>query len=105
MGAHIDRSVNDGHGPPIFKICGQVHHRIVSLLPVNDQPPKFFQLYVYDTTHEVNNRMNSLSTVDGPTSSIRQDIVQELLKMLDEYNPFAKKFRLTRERLNEHTNE
>jgi hypothetical protein len=105
MGAHIDRSVNDGHGPPIFKICGQVHHRIGSLLPVNDQPPKFLQLYVYDTAHEVNNRINSLSTADGPTSSIRQDIVQELLKMLDEHNPFAKKFRLARERLNEHTNE
>ena len=105
MGAHIDRSVNDGHGPPIFKICGQVHHRIGSLLPVNDQPPKFLQLYVYDTTHEVNNRINSLSTADGPTSSIRQDIVQELSKMLDEHNPFAKKFRLARERLNEHTNE
>ncbi|AQK99644.1 Retrotransposon-like protein [Zea mays] len=105
MGAHIDRSVNDGHGPPIFKICGQVHHRIGSLLPVNDQPPKFLQLYVYDTAHEVNNRINSLSAADGPTSSIRQDIVQELLKMLDEHNPFAKKFRLASERLNEHTNE
>jgi hypothetical protein len=28
MGACIDNSVNDGHGPPLFKICGQVHHRI-----------------------------------------------------------------------------
>jgi hypothetical protein len=73
MGAHIDRSVNDGHGPPIYKICGQVHHPIGSLLPVNDQPPKFLQLYVYDTTHEVNNWINSLSTADGPTCSIRQD--------------------------------
>ncbi|PWZ45600.1 hypothetical protein Zm00014a_017675 [Zea mays] len=105
VGAHIDRSMNDGHGPPIFKICGQIHHRIGSLLPVNDQPPKFLQLYVYDTAHEVNNRINSLSTADGPTSSIRQDIVQELSKMLDEHNPFAKKFRLARKRLNEHTNE
>jgi hypothetical protein len=60
---------------------------------------------VYDTTHEVNNRINSLSTVDGPTSSIRPDIVHELLKMLDKHNPFAKKFRLAKERLSEHTNE
>jgi hypothetical protein len=31
MGAHIDSSVNDGRSPPIFKICGQVHHHICSL--------------------------------------------------------------------------
>jgi hypothetical protein len=31
MGAQIDKSVNDGRGPPLFKICGQVHHRIGSL--------------------------------------------------------------------------
>jgi hypothetical protein len=41
MGAQIDRSVNDGRGPPVFKICGQVHHQIGSLLPPNDSPPKF----------------------------------------------------------------
>jgi hypothetical protein len=55
MGAHVDRSMNDGHGPPIFKVCGQVHHRIGSLLPMTNEPPKFLQLYVYDTTNEVNN--------------------------------------------------
>jgi len=26
MGANIDRTINDGRGPPIFKIHGQVHH-------------------------------------------------------------------------------
>jgi hypothetical protein len=105
MGAHIDRSMNDGHGPPIFKVCGQVHHRIGSLLPMTNEPPKFLQLYVYDTTNEVNNRIQSLSSTDAPASPIRPEIVHELLKMLDEHNPFAKKFRLARERLNEHTNE
>jgi hypothetical protein len=24
--ANIDNSINDGHGPPVFKISGQVHH-------------------------------------------------------------------------------
>jgi hypothetical protein len=38
IGAHIDNSLNDGRGPPIFKICG---HRIGSLLPPEDGPPKF----------------------------------------------------------------
>ncbi|AQL00816.1 Retrotransposon-like protein, partial [Zea mays] len=86
MGAHIDRSLNDGRGPPVFKICGQIHHRIGSLLPMTDQPPKFLQLYVYDTSHE-------------------PQIVHELLQMLDTHNPFAKKFRIAKERLIEHADE
>jgi hypothetical protein len=35
MGVNIDNSVNDGHGPPVFKINEQVHHRIGSLLPTD----------------------------------------------------------------------
>jgi hypothetical protein len=58
MEADIDRSVNDGGGPPLFKIHGQVYHRIGSLLPPDDGPPKFLQPYIYDTANEVHNRLN-----------------------------------------------
>jgi hypothetical protein len=44
MGAQIDNSVNDGHGPTLFKICGQVHHWIGSLLPPDGSSTKFIQL-------------------------------------------------------------
>jgi hypothetical protein len=40
MGAHIDDSVNDDRGPPLFQICGQVHHQIGSLLPFDGSPPQ-----------------------------------------------------------------
>jgi hypothetical protein len=33
LGAKIDTGVNKGSGPYVFKINGQVHHRIGSLLP------------------------------------------------------------------------
>jgi hypothetical protein len=32
MGAKVTDSINDGHGPFVFKISGQVCHRIGSLL-------------------------------------------------------------------------
>eukprot|EP00267_Zea_mays_P055899 XP_023155935.1 uncharacterized protein LOC111589330 [Zea mays] len=64
MGAQIDNSVNDGRGPPLFKICGQVHHRIGTLLPDDGCPPRFIQLYIYDTTNEVQNRINALDSGD-----------------------------------------
>jgi hypothetical protein len=52
MGANIDNLMNDGRGPPVFKISGQVHHRIGSLLPMDDTSPKYIQLYIYDTANE-----------------------------------------------------
>ena len=55
LGANIDRTINDGRGPPVFKIHGQVDHRIGSLLPSDGSPPKFLQLYIYDTSNEVQN--------------------------------------------------
>jgi hypothetical protein len=83
MGAHIDNSLNDGRGPPISKICRQVHHRIGSLLPADDTPPKFIQLYIYDTTNEVKNRMTCLSDDDTPDGSLEPSVVYRLMKMLD----------------------
>jgi hypothetical protein len=101
MGANIDRSVNDGHEPPVFKICGQVHHRIGSLLSPDDAAPKFIQLYIYDTSNEVNNRLKCLNVDDTPDGSLQPSIVDQLIKMLDQNNPFAKKFRMERERLHD----
>jgi hypothetical protein len=89
MGAHIDNSLNDGRGPPIFKICGQVHHCIGSLLPPEDGTPKFIRLYIYDTTNEVKNRIECLGSDDGPKGSLDRSVVGALMKMLDDHNPFV----------------
>ncbi|ONL99944.1 Retrotransposon-like protein [Zea mays] len=99
MGAQIDNSVNDGHGPPLFKICGHVHHRIGSLLPPDGSSPKFIQLYIYDTANEIQNRMNSLGNDDRNDGGLDLVVVNGLIKMIDDHNPFAKKFRMVRDRL------
>lgn len=99
MGANIDRSMNDGRGPPVFKICGQIHHRIGSLLPPDGQPAKFIQLYVYDTASEVQNRLASLGQDDTRALDLDPTIVQSLATMLDQHNSFAQQFRMARNRL------
>ena len=59
LGAWVDDSVNRGGGePPVFKIQGELHHRISSLLPPHGQPPVYAQLYIldprlYDTARKV----------------------------------------------------
>lgn len=60
MGGKIDSEVNKGRGPYIFKMGGQNHHLIGSLLPMSGSSPKFSQLYIYDTENEVSNRINAL---------------------------------------------
>ena len=63
MGKKIDKSMNDGNGPPVFKLSGQNYHMIESLLPTPGSSPKFAQLYIYDTENEVSNRMKTMRYV------------------------------------------
>jgi hypothetical protein len=99
MGANIDRSMNDGRGPPVFKISGQIHHRIGALVPRDGQSPKFIQLYVYDTANEIQNRIASLAHDDSREPDLDPNIIQSLASMLDQHNQFAQLFRMARDKL------
>ncbi|KAL6622878.1 hypothetical protein ACP70R_032757 [Stipagrostis hirtigluma subsp. patula] len=101
MGARIDRSVNSGGGPYVFRINGQVHHRIGSLLPADGDPPQFVELYVYDTEHEIDNRIRALDPSERIEGDLDREIIAGLLQMLDEHNPLVKSFRMARDRLRE----
>ena len=60
MGGKIDKSVNCGGGPYVFRLYDQNYHIIGSLLSMEGTMPKFAQLYVYDTANEVFNRIIAL---------------------------------------------
>uniref|UniRef100_A0A453RSP5 Helitron helicase-like domain-containing protein n=2 Tax=Aegilops tauschii subsp. strangulata TaxID=200361 RepID=A0A453RSP5_AEGTS len=116
MGAKIDESINDGRGPYIFKISGQVCHRVGSMRPSRGQRPEYAQLYIFDTECEVSNRINVASSSrtgssSRTTSSSRiassthtlfqanEGIVQSLITMLNTHNPIVKLFRTASQRL------
>ena len=101
MGGRIDHSVNDGRSPYVFRINGSNHHKIGSLLPRSGQLPKFGQLYIYDTSNELSNRMIALRA-SRRRSGIRPDIVQGLQHMLDAVNPYVAVFRKARDMLRDH---
>ena len=98
MGANIDRSVTKSRGPPIFKICGAVHHRLGSLAR-KAGTPKFCELYIYDTTNEVRNRINALNKDDRHGSDLDPEIVAALIDMLNVHNPLVQTYRMAKERL------
>jgi hypothetical protein len=58
LGGKIESGDENGAGPPNFVVAGQNYHRLGSLLPSDGQPPKFAQLYIYDTQNEISNRMS-----------------------------------------------
>lgn len=97
IGAEVDHSVSSGHGPYTFRIQGQVCHRLGSLLPPEGQPPKFGQLYIYDTRNEAQNRLNRMSRKSS-SDSLDEKIMQQLIHMMDENNWLAGEFRKARDK-------
>ncbi|XP_074351616.1 uncharacterized protein LOC141690740 [Apium graveolens] len=95
-GGKVDNSVNNGGAPYVYRLNGQNHHLFGSLIPPKGDDPKFCHLYIYDTANEVNNRLKWVNVVDGDT--IDAEIVEGLIKMLDETNELVKEFRSARDR-------
>ena len=98
LGAKIDTSINMGRGPYVFKISGQIYHRIGSMLPEENEDPQFLQLYIYDTENEVANRLESFQRSGH---GLRADIVESLIGILDEHNELVQLFRTARNKMEE----
>nr|GEU77089.1 DNA helicase [Tanacetum cinerariifolium] len=96
LGARVDDSINIDRGPYVFKISGQLYHWLGSLCPVEGKRPRFLQLYVYDTDNEVDNRMFHFG---GNNSDLRRDIVEGLIKLVDNHNVLVQLFRTAHEKL------
>ena len=58
MGDKVDRFINNLPGPYVFRISGQNHHVIGNLLTNEGDPPRFAQLYIYDTENEIDNYLS-----------------------------------------------
>ncbi|GJR12826.1 hypothetical protein Tco_0795478 [Tanacetum coccineum] len=98
FGAKVDDSVNNGKGPYVFKVSGQIYPWIGSLCPKEGHHPRFLQLYIYDTQAEVSNRMRNFKGQEEDT--LNPDIVEGLIHVLDEHNGLVRLFRTTRDRCN-----
>jgi hypothetical protein len=57
----------------------------------------YIYIYIYDTTNKIRNRLHSLDAEDFATRSLSPSIVNALMRMLDEHNPFVKKLRTARD--------
>ncbi|MCH79269.1 ATP-dependent DNA helicase PIF1 [Trifolium medium] len=102
MGGKIDSSMNDGNAPPTFVMNGENYHLIGSLLPLPDQPPKFAQLYIYDTDNEISNRMAAVG-MEEDNLAFRASIVADIREALHSCdNPYVETYNTVRNTLHSH---
>ncbi|GJW67980.1 DNA helicase [Tanacetum coccineum] len=80
----------------IYQHCGQLYHWISSLCPAKGEPPRFLQLYIYNTGNEIDNRMRHF---DGENIDLCRDIIEGLIELLDAHNALVQLFTTAREKL------
>ncbi|PWA74085.1 hypothetical protein CTI12_AA254430 [Artemisia annua] len=97
LGATVDDTVNNGRGPYVFKVSGQIYHCIGRFCPDDGVRPRFLQLYIHDTANEVRNRLENFTT--NGQNPLRQDIVEGLIQLLDQHNALVQLFRTARDKL------
>ena len=91
LGARVDDSVNrGGGGPPVFKIHGELHHNIGSLLPSGRQPPVYAQLYIIDSRAAQEHRMQRNRGLDP-------DLMYRLGGLISDHHRWAHFFRQAHE--------
>ncbi|PWA34487.1 hypothetical protein CTI12_AA618590 [Artemisia annua] len=71
--------------------------RTGKLCPDVDVGPRFLQLYIYDTDNEVKNRLENFT--NNGQNSLRPDIVEGLIELLDHNNALVQLFRTARDKL------
>ncbi|CAN6835224.1 unnamed protein product, partial [Brassica oleracea var. botrytis] len=96
IGAQIDSKVMHKSGPFTFRIHGQNSHKIGSLVPQSGKPPKFSQLYIFDTANEVKNRISAVKRTTK-AGELDGNIVKNLIETIDAHNRFVKIFRKARD--------
>lgn len=96
MGVHIDEDVAaTGRGIYSFRAQGAIYHKIGGFYPTEGSRPRFLQMYIYDTEHELHNRM-----LENP--QLQQNIVQKLQQILHGCNPYVHALRQLAQRPDVH---
>ena len=78
VGRTVNHSINQGGGGPYtFVLQGQLSHQAGSLLPPEGEPPRYAQLYIYDTDVALDHRMQhpANAQLDRPTLATLQDML------------------------------
>lgn len=80
----------EGRRPPMYKIQGEIFHRIGSLMPEQNCAPVFSQLFVYDHGEALQYQMNR-------NPERRCGTMETLQRVMDNCNPFVQVYKQAHE--------
>ncbi|EGT30965.1 hypothetical protein CAEBREN_12265 [Caenorhabditis brenneri] len=89
FGADIDKSLNQGNAPYVFKIHGQTNHKAGPLHPNDNVKRSYGQLYILDSSEAAAERLQC-----SANSKCDQSIMEELSSLIEKINIFAKSYKL-----------
>lgn len=69
-----------------FRAHGAIYHKIGSLLPEHGARPRYLQMFIYDTEHELENRLQESPGLHIPT-------LEKISSILNAVNPFVQTLR------------
>ena len=95
FGAKVDDEINKVRGLYVFKISGQIFHRIGLFCSDDSSHPRFLQLYMCDDENEISNRLCSFRTNGDVVFSV--DVINSLSHMLDTHNEYVRTFKTARD--------
>jgi len=83
-----------GKGPSYLSVQGEVNHYIGTLTEDNMNKNQFGQLYILDTSHQLNQRETILQTETKISASkYNRPIIKKLMQCIEKVNPFVKQFK------------
>ncbi|XP_073021925.1 uncharacterized protein [Primulina eburnea] len=87
MRVNLDESLTTGtHGIYTFRAHGSIYHSIGNLLPNENCRPRYMQMWIVDTDHDIDNRLH-----ENP--ELRRELLLKIQNILDQHNPFVHVFR------------
>jgi len=81
-------------GPPSLRIQGAVYHRVGPMYPRDGEKPRYMSLYVYDTDHELENRLHR-----NQNDAVYGVIMKQLQDEINRNNPYVPVFKRAVEEL------
>lgn len=89
--ANMVNFTNRRPGPYCFKILGQLYYKInTALLPTQDKPPRFGQLFIYDSRESLEYRKSFGEDLD-------EYVLEVIDKIMREHNIFAQSYAMAGE--------
>ncbi|KAG2738560.1 hypothetical protein P692DRAFT_20676686, partial [Suillus brevipes Sb2] len=77
LGVQVDQSVNNGRGPYIYRIHGELYHRAGELIVGEGRQPTYAQLYIYDPNTALDERMRRNADLSRRTMDMLQTLLHD----------------------------